>query len=193
MDHLFSQNNEDDGETNTKINMDELYEQKQKQDLHKVDTYNKLLARIHVKIKTTSRQRTDNQWCWYLMPEVLIGSPNYNFSDCLSYIMYKLQDNGFIVKYTHPNLIFISWKNWVPSYVRSEFKKKTGIVVDGYGNKIEKNQNKSETNVNNLLHNNQKLSNKPETNYKSTNTYKPSGNSIYHADLMQKMKSTLEK
>ena len=32
MDHLFSQNNEDDGETNTKINMDELYEQKQKQE-----------------------------------------------------------------------------------------------------------------------------------------------------------------
>ena len=42
MDHLFSQNNEDDEDTNTKINMDELYQQKQKQDLHKVDTYNKL-------------------------------------------------------------------------------------------------------------------------------------------------------
>ena len=108
MDHLFSQNNEEDDEMNTKINMDELYEQKQKKDLHKVDTYNKLLARIHMKIKTISRQRNNNQWCWYLMPEVLIGAPNYNFSDCLSYIMYQLQDNGFIVKYTHPNLIFIN-------------------------------------------------------------------------------------
>ena len=76
MEHLFSQNNDDD--ENIKINMDELYEQKQKKDLHKVETYNKLLSRIHLKIKTISRQRNNNQWCWYLMPEVLIGAPNYN-------------------------------------------------------------------------------------------------------------------
>ena len=187
MEHLFSQNNDDDDDENIKINMDELYEQKQKKDLHKVETYNKLLSRIHLKIKTISRQRNNNQWCWYLMPEVLIGAPNYNFSDCLSYIMYQLQDNGFVVKYTHPNLIFISWKHWVPSYVRNELKKKTGVVVDGYGNKIEKQNQEKHTNY----INNQKVSNKPD--YKSTNSYKPSGNSIYHSDLIQKMKNTIEK
>ena len=121
------------------------------------------------------------------MPEVLIGAPNYNFSDCLSYIMYQLQDNGFVVKYTHPNLIFISWKHWVPSYVRNELKKKTGISVDGYGNKIEKQNQEKHTNY----INNKKESNKSD--YKSTNSYKPSGNSIYHADLIQKMKNTIEK
>ena len=107
MEHLFSQNNDDDDDENIKINMDELYEQKQKKDLHKVETYNKLLSRIHLKIKTISRQRNNNQWCWYLMPEVLIGAPNYNFSDCLSYIMYQLQDNGFVVKYGILKQLFI--------------------------------------------------------------------------------------
>ena len=36
-----------------------------KKDLYKVETYNKLLSRIHLKIKTISRQRNNNQWCWY--------------------------------------------------------------------------------------------------------------------------------
>ena len=98
MNHLFYK--DDDENMQLKVNMDELYEEKQKKDLNKVETYNKLLSRIHIKIKTVSRQRIDNQWCWYLMPEVLIGSPNYNFSDCLSYIIYQLQENGFVVKYT---------------------------------------------------------------------------------------------
>tara|TARA_B100000424_G_scaffold83355_1_gene62406 strand:+ start:2956 stop:3513 length:558 start_codon:yes stop_codon:yes gene_type:complete len=179
MNHLFYK--DDDENMQLKVNMDELYEEKQKKDLNKVETYNKLLARIHIKIKTVSRQRIDNQWCWYLMPEVLIGSPNYNFSDCLSYIIYQLQENGFVVKYTHPNLLFISWKHWVPSYVRNELKKKTGLVVDGYGNKI---QSKKEENVNDLLKNKSSTNNDNKPNFKPIHSYKPSGNSIYNSDLL---------
>ena len=35
-----------------KVNIDELYEKKRKQDLNKLDLFNKILNRIHVKIKT---------------------------------------------------------------------------------------------------------------------------------------------
>ena len=49
MENLFYNNDES---SNLKINMDELYQEKQKKDLTKVETYNKLLSRIHVKIKT---------------------------------------------------------------------------------------------------------------------------------------------
>ena len=52
-------------------------------------------------------------------------------------MMEKLIAKGFEVKYTHPNLIFISWMHYVPSYVRNEFKKKTGIVIDEHGNRLE--------------------------------------------------------
>jgi hypothetical protein len=51
--------------------------------------------------------------------------------------MDTLQTNGFQVRYFHPNTIFISWNHWVPSYVRNEIKKKTGIVVNEYGEKVE--------------------------------------------------------
>ena len=52
--------------------------------------------------------------------------------------MDKLTTNGFVIKYTHPNLLFISWKHWIPSYVRTEFKKKTGKNIDGFGEKSAK-------------------------------------------------------
>ena len=37
-----------------KISIDELYERKRQQDLGKLDLFNKILNRIHVRIKTTS-------------------------------------------------------------------------------------------------------------------------------------------
>ena len=40
-----------------KINIDELFDKKQKYDLNTLELYNKLLNRIHVRIKTTSKQK----------------------------------------------------------------------------------------------------------------------------------------
>ena len=47
-----------------KINIDSLYEKKQQMDLNRLELFNKILNRIHVKIKTTSRQKIDEQFCW---------------------------------------------------------------------------------------------------------------------------------
>jgi hypothetical protein len=72
------------------------------------------------------------------MPEVLVGYPNYNLSDCLVFIVESLENNGFLTRYIHPNLLFISWNHWVPKYVRDEYKKKTGIAIDSMGEQINK-------------------------------------------------------
>ena len=70
------------------LNIDELYEKKQQIDINRVNIYNKLLKkRIHAKIKTASRQRYDNEFCSFVMPEFLVGFPNYNFEECLIYVM----------------------------------------------------------------------------------------------------------
>jgi len=119
-----------------KINIDSLYEKKQQMDLNKLELFNKILNRIHVKIKTTSRQKIDEQFCWYVVPEIIIGIPKYDQGVLIGYLVDKLKTNGFIVQYYHPNTIFICWKHWVPSYVRNEIKSKTGIVLDEYGKKV---------------------------------------------------------
>ena len=140
MSHIFNIENMD--AFNEKINIDDLYEKKKNYDLSKLEIFNKLLNRAHVKIKTTSRQKIDCQYCWFTVPEVMIGVPKYDQGSCISYIMDKLNTNGFMVKYLHPSVILISWKHWVPSYVRNEIKKKTGVEVDSYGNII---NNEAET------------------------------------------------
>ena len=125
----------------THINIDDLYETKKKNDLNRLDIYNKLLIKIHSKIKIASRLRNNDNFCSYIMPEVLIGYPNYNLSDCLVFIIDRLQNDGFLTRYIHPNLLFISWNHWVPSYVRDEYKKSTGIAIDCYGKPINKEKN----------------------------------------------------
>ena len=185
-----------------KLNIDELYEKKQQYDLNKLALYNKILNRIHVRIKTTSKQKVNEQFCWYLVPEVIIGVPRYDQGSCIAYVINKLKENGFNVRYIHPNTLFISWVHWVPSYVRSEIKKKTGIVVNEYGIKqdeIQKNNggNQIEKNPNEFMLNKKNTEEqhpeKIKKNYTPINSYKPSGNLIYDDNLLNKIEQKFNK
>ncbi len=193
MSHVFNINNMND--FNEKINIDELYEKKKNYDLSKLEIFNKLLNRIHTKIKVTARQKIDTQFCWFPVPEVMIGVPKYDQGACISYLMDKLIDNGFLVKYIHPNVILISWKHWVPSYVRKEIKKKTGVEVDSYGNVLE-NEKISKDNDDNrsphLLSNKINLKAENDKKFKPIKDYKPLGSLIYNEELLAKLENKLK-
>ena len=190
--HIF--NLEELDNFSEKLNLDELYEKKREHDLRKLEVFNKILNRIHHKIKLTSRQKLDEQYCWFVVPETMIGIPKYDQGACIAYILDKLKTNGFVCRYLHPNVLFISWKHWIPSYVRNEIKKKTGMVVDGYGNKVIKNNNSNNNtdpeDPNTLMfqNNNNSISIAPKNDFKSVSSYKPSG-LIYSDDLLNKIGS----
>jgi len=135
MDDLFKFSS-DNVENVEKINLDELYQKKQEQDKNQLFTYNKILTRIHEKIKLTSRQKCNQQFCWFVVPEIILGVANYDHAGCIAYLVDKLQENKFLVRYTHPNLLLISWLHYVPNYVRNEYKRKTGTAIDEYGRPI---------------------------------------------------------
>ena len=193
-----------DEQLSDKINLDKLYEKKRESDEMKHQLYNRILNRIHERIKITSRQKKHEQFCWYVIPEIMVGIPKYDCFECTSYILDKLTINGFQVKYTHPNLVFISWKHHVPSYVRSEFKKKTGVAIDERGNKVDdtkqitngaKNEHED---VNNLMFNNKGSSdqlnnNSTKKSYTSIDSYKPSGKFVYNDDFFEKLGEKLNK
>lgn len=184
--------NQKEEELETQINLDELYERKQIRDLNTLESYNKILNRIHTRIKTVARHQINEQYCWFIIPEVMIGIPKFDHGACVAYILDKLQENGFNVRYTHPNLLFICWKHWVPSYVRNELKKKTGLLVDGFGKPIEKKiSEKNESNNDfNLFNINKKeidIKNQNKKNFKDINSYKPSGSLIYDNDQLKKL------
>ena len=193
MSNIFTLENIED--FSEKVNIDELYEKKRKQDLNKLDLFNKILNRIHVKIKTVSRQKVDEQACWFLVPETIIGVPRYDQAGCIAYLISKLQTNGFNVRYIHPNLLFISWNHWVPSYVRTEIKKKTGITLNEYGKKVEEEEDPDvktiePSNPNDYMLRDQNMEQKGKPlkkEYTPIKSYKPSGNLIYDDDLLNKI------
>jgi hypothetical protein len=179
-----------------KLNIDELYERKRQHDLNQLALYNKLLNRIHVRIKTTARQKTDEQFCWYIVPEIMIGVPKYDQGACIAYLVDKLKENGFAVRYIHPNTLMISWKHFVPSYVRTELKKKTGIIIDENGNRIGEGENKTITNgdqpmsLEQMMFKNKDLGQansakaQNQKKYTPIASYKPQGNLVYNDDLL---------
>ena len=198
MSNIFTLENVND--FSEKINIDELYERKRQYDLNKLELFNKILNRIHVRIKNTSRQKIDEHFCWFIVPEIIIGVPKYDQSACIAYLIDKLKDNGFNVRYVHPNALFICWIHWVPSYVRTELKKKTGISINEYGEKIETDENNNNNenislvpfSINNA--NNDLLQISKDTKnivnkkiYTPINSYKPSGNLVYDDDLLNSL------
>ena len=184
---------------NEKLNLDELYERTRETSQTKVKTYQKILARIHSRIKAISRQRNNNKFCMFVIPEFLLGIPRYDIGECTNYVIEKLTDNGFQIKYTYPNLLFISWQHYIPKYQRSQIKKKTGVAVDGFGNVVSKKNknNRDASNPNSLLLIDKNIktkdAKKKDSNYKSTSSYKPTGNLIYNTNLLEKIDLSLDK
>jgi hypothetical protein len=181
-----------------KLNIDDLYEKKRQYDLTQLALFNKILNRIHVRIKTVSRQSKDEQFCWFVVPEVIIGVPKYDQAACIAYLIDKLKTNGFNVRYTHPNALFISWLHWVPSYVRTELKKKTGIVINEYGQPVvdETGEDNNKLTIEpkdpndfmlNMKGNDQNQKGKPKKEYTPIKSYKPSGNLVYDVDLLNRI------
>jgi hypothetical protein len=219
MDNLFYSRDEEDEDVENvrKINLDELYDKKKEKDLQKMQIFNRILNRIHEKIKTTSRQKLNNSFCWYVVPELMLGYVNYDRAMCISYVLAKLEENDFQVRYTHPNLIFISWGHYIPTYVRNEFKKKTGIAIDEHGNRKEVNTDGTDGtdggggirlitnsssassnadnggNLDHALLNRNKVISGPNANvilkkeYKPITSYKPTGNLVYSNDFLKKI------
>ena len=180
-----------DEESSSKINIDDLYEKRQRRDLKQLSIFNKILNRIHKRIQHTARNKNcSDTFIWFNVPEYLIGEPIYDKGECIGYLVSELEKNGFHIKYIHPNALFVSWHTWVPSYVRSEIKKKMGVIVDEKGNIVDKREEQEpalalvQTNTNTNTNTNQKQ-------YTPIGTYKPSGNLVYGPDILAKLEKKI--
>jgi len=171
-----------DEETTRKINIDDLYEKNQQRDLKQLSIFNKLLNRIHTRITFTARSPKKDKHVWFTIPEYIFGEPLYDQGDCIGYLVVKLEENGFHVRYIHPNTLFVSWDNWIPAYVRSEFKKKTGNTIDEKGNIIKREGEEEDVPDPNIK-------DKPKNGkqYTPINQYKPTGNMVYNPEMFEKI------
>ena len=174
-------------EFSEKISIDELYEKKRQIDIGKLELFKKILNRIHVRIKTIAKHSIHEKFCWFVVPEIIIGIPKFDQAGCIAYIINTLKENGFNVKYFHPNTLFICWDHWIPSYVRNEIKHKTGIIINEYGENITENVEEDEKEQ--PQENIQQIKNSKK--YTPINSYKPSGKLVYSEDLLNKLEDKI--
>jgi len=180
----------EDDDNVRKINIDELYEKKKQRDQRQLSVFNKILNRINKRITTTSQIKRDDKYIWYQVPPYIFGEPIYDQTDCIAYVVVKLAENGFFVKYIDPGTLFISWENWVPSYARQEIRKKTGYIVDEKGNLIDRVEKKEDETRTIGIPSNDPRDEPPMTReqkkYTPIEKYKPTGNLIY-GDALERL------
>lgn len=186
-----------DDESTGKVNIDDLYENKKNRDIKQLSIFNKLLNRIHNRIRITGRNKRGDRHIWFTVPEYIFGEPIYDKGDCIAYLVHKLHDNGFLVKYIHPNTLFVSWNNWVPQYVRSEFKKKTGKLMNEKGEITDPRKdlddedqgNDQEKDLNYGIFNHGAAQPPPQKKdqkqYTPIDKYKPTGRFVYNPDILE--------
>jgi hypothetical protein len=176
-----------DEEAQQKINIDDLYDKKHQRDLKQLSVFNKILNRIHKRIQITGRNKRVDRHIWFTVPEYIFGEPNYDQGECLGFLVSQLEENGFFIKYMHPNTLFVSWENWIPAYTRNEIKKKLGVVLDEKGNVLEKigeQEIESHDPQVRLMQINAK---KDQRQFTPIGQYKPTGNMVYDPEYFEKL------
>lgn len=169
-----------------KVNIDELYEHHRIMAEKQRDMYNRILGQIHNRIKLVNKTSRAMDLI-YKVPMIVFGDSVYKYQDCVDYVVQQLTENGFTVE-TQKNIIFISWKNWIPSFIRTNLKKK-GIHVDALGNKLPD----PSAPVDDIPVNNAPEPNPPPATgrYKPITAYRPTRSVIYDDALLQQTEQRL--
>ena len=107
-----------------KLQPQHLFEKREKRDKARLRAYNQLLEQIQHRIYTTSQLPGSPSYLVYSVPPFILGLPSMDLKDCIVYLVFQLRQNGFEIRFTYPNLLYISWA----SYEKEYFMKQNPIV-----------------------------------------------------------------
>ena len=108
------------------LNIHNLHNEIEKRENRKNKTYQTILEKVQYRIITTNKKSNDC-YCFYSVPTFIFGVPLYDMTKCIIFIMEDLIERGFKVNYTHPNLLFISWKE-KPKEQLKPVNEKLGLI-----------------------------------------------------------------
>ena len=99
------------------LQISDLYKRRTAKDAARLRAYNQILESIYSRIKVQSNMPNSPCDLLYTIPPFILGLPRIDLEDCVIYLVYQLRQNGFIVAYTFPNLIKISWMHHERDYI----------------------------------------------------------------------------
>jgi hypothetical protein len=112
------------------ININKLRGEVEEREKRKNKLYEKVLDICYQRI-INNNQKSDNYSCTYIVPNVVFGLPLYDVNECTKFIMNKLVEKGFDIKFAFPSTLHISWipeekrvdtYNSYSSYTGSQYK-----------------------------------------------------------------------
>jgi len=95
----------------------QLYDKRRTKDIYRLKTYNKILDQIYHRVMVTSKLPNSPCYILYTVPVFILGLPKIDLEDCIVYLVHQLRHAKYDVRYTHPNLLYISWLHHEKSYI----------------------------------------------------------------------------
>ncbi len=101
-----------------KLEPKHLYEKRVARDKSRLRAYNQILGQIQTRIYHTSQLSGATNYVVYTVPPFILGVPLIDMQDCIVYLVTVLRQQGYVVRFTYPNLLYISWKHYEQEYNR---------------------------------------------------------------------------
>ena len=117
----------------SQLKISDLYSKINEKNLKRLEIYDNVLVKCHNRIKYNSN--LEKTYCFFQIPEFIIGVPIFNIEEMRTYIINSLKNNGFQLMYIEPNWLFISWgnnnnKKLVNSNFKKEIKQKEKVNIN---------------------------------------------------------------
>ena len=117
------------------LNINTLYATMYGRNIKRYQKFDDILKRLHNRIKYHAIN--EKTYCFFQIPEFIIGVPLYNINDLKEYLIKSLQKDGFEYMYIEPNWLFVTWelkKNRKIPSPKSKKKKDNGEykLIDEY-------------------------------------------------------------
>ncbi len=104
-------------EATPQLNPSELYDKRKSKDASRLKAYNKILEQIYNRIRVMSKLPQSQCYLLYTVPPFIFGLPKIDLEDCVIYLIYQLRHASYEVRYTPPNMMYISWMHHEKSYL----------------------------------------------------------------------------
>jgi len=104
-------------ERTPQLSPSELYDKRKTKDAARLRAYNKILEQIYNRIRTISQLPNSQCYLLYTVPPFILGLPKFDMEDCVVYLIYQLRHAGYDVRYSPPNMMYISWLHHEKSYM----------------------------------------------------------------------------
>ena len=95
----------------------DLYDRRVRRDHARLRSYNTLLEQIYHRVYTTSQLSGNTSSVLYTVPPFILGLPKLDMEDCVVYLVWQLRQAKFEVRFTWPNLLYISWQHHEGDYL----------------------------------------------------------------------------